>query len=397
MICKQCGSRLDNNKCSKCGYDNYYHTEQLPKYLKNLDRFIAEGIYEDDDAELNDEEPVRDSSDHRRMTGTQTVRLDDVPESTVSNVAIAAPNTTVRQQAASQSQTRMNSRTRAQLESQAQAQMDSQAQAQTNPQPQARMNSQVRAHMGSQPQARVNPQAQVQMSSSSQAQAKSGRNVSNRSQAKHRSQGNAQNPYQQPLKRSQAVKSFQGDDDAENDIPPMRSKHSSGKNVFVLLAIAGGVCICIVAVILMLVFGGHHSNDGQQDIQAIVPETQETEPASTEAEQTETEETESETVEYQVPWTNERTEAETDNLEPETGRGYILPDPNQNSASGYGQSSTTNQSNTENGRNTTSSGQNSYGSSSWKTEDPEGQSDVNPDDGTNPDMVPGTNGLPNRY
>lgn len=44
MICKQCGSRLrENNQCLKCGYDNHYYMEKLPKHLEQLDKFILEG------------------------------------------------------------------------------------------------------------------------------------------------------------------------------------------------------------------------------------------------------------------------------------------------------------------------------------------------------------------
>lgn len=56
MICKQCGSRLrGNNQCSKCGYDNHYYVEKLPKHLEQLDKFMLEGIYgEDETSETED-------------------------------------------------------------------------------------------------------------------------------------------------------------------------------------------------------------------------------------------------------------------------------------------------------------------------------------------------------
>ena len=56
MICKQCGSRLrGNNQCSKCGYDNHYYVEKLPKHLEQLDKFMLEGIYgEDETSEAED-------------------------------------------------------------------------------------------------------------------------------------------------------------------------------------------------------------------------------------------------------------------------------------------------------------------------------------------------------
>lgn len=56
MICKQCGSRLrENNQCSKCGYDNHYYVEKLPKHLEQLDKFMLEGIYgEDETSEAED-------------------------------------------------------------------------------------------------------------------------------------------------------------------------------------------------------------------------------------------------------------------------------------------------------------------------------------------------------
>ena len=56
MICKQCGSRLrENNRCLKCGYDNHYYVEKLPKHLEQLDKFMLEGIYgEDETAEAED-------------------------------------------------------------------------------------------------------------------------------------------------------------------------------------------------------------------------------------------------------------------------------------------------------------------------------------------------------